>query len=1016
MKQFAFLKHGFAVVSLLVSLITYTLTVQPTVPFWDCGEFTAATVEQQVPHPPGAPLFLMVGKLFHLLPIGDPAVRVNMVSVVASSITVWLLYYIIIMAIQWHRKTEIDSVGAAITVFGSALVGALAFTFSDTFWFNAVESEVYASSSVFVAIVVYLMMRWNEVADQPGHERYLLLLAYLLGLSTGVHLLSILAVFSIVLIVYFRRYSVTPISFAVMGVAALFTFYIVYVVVVQTFPALLAGKLPFKNEALEYSVENSDVVRLLGWGTIIMAAIGAGYGYLKNMRIVALVCSSFVLMFVGYTTYTHILVRSNANPPMNENSPKTLDDLISYLGRDQYGNAPTLLPRRYSQEGRYREGYLKHGKWNPPPMKTVISKDGQLSYSVPDLKGMKLNMSGEMDYLFDYQLNHMYWRYFLWNFVGRTSDIQDSPSWSFGTKQKDVDEINFLNGYAEHFPIRFFYLPFLLGFIGLIYQFKNDPKMALVMFTMFLVMGVVAAFAQNQQDPQPRERDYFYTGSFMVWCLWIGYGIYACIDWAKAVSKPAIAGGIFALGIVAVPVNMGYNGWFIHSRAGNYVPFDYSYNILQSCKPNAILFTNGDNDTFPLWLLQDVYGVRRDIRIVNLSLGNTLWYVNQLKNYEPWGAKKIPLSFKDESLLAKEYSAEALKITVGKAESVSVDISPEVYKEFTNDPAFIAQGKMNYTYTGIPRGEGYTFTIAHQLVNDIIKQTKLERPIYFSMTCGYPGADVYAGLGKFCMLDGMAYRVYPYEVGGEGQKLNADVMEKSLLNCDNTDAYSTTFKYGFKMRNLNNPNVYYDEHHRRYIDNYRTLYIRYADSLLTVNQNEKAIKILDAMNQTLSTKLFPMTYALVSDVATSYKRAGADKQAKEMASIAIAQCKQLEAKPELKKQVAQFVDRLPPTAVMEQMYELMGEFENARGVIREQMRMYPNDPSMEVRLVVIDIDELVEKKQITKAIEKCDEYIVKLQQKNDPRYIQTITSFKMKAEDLRKLAGVSSTVPSRATQ
>jgi len=341
---------GFAVLSFVISCITYTLTVQPTVPFWDCGEFTAAAVQQQVPHPPGAPLFLMLGKLFHLLPFGDDAWRVNLLSVVTSALTVLLLYMITVKVIRNFFTESVDSAGNALIVYGSAFVSAMVYAFSDTFWFNAVESEVYAASNLCVAVVLWLMMVWSERADDEGHERYLLLIAYVIGLSIGVHLLSILTLFSIVLLVYLRKYPVRPLSLLMTLGIGLVIFYVTYILVIMKLPALFAGTLPFfKSEANEYPVTDSALVQILGVGLLVAALWAVWYGYQKQRGVLALGATSFLFIILGYSTYGHLLVRANSNPPMNENKPDNLTKLVSYLGREQYGEAP-MWPRRYKTE------------------------------------------------------------------------------------------------------------------------------------------------------------------------------------------------------------------------------------------------------------------------------------------------------------------------------------------------------------------------------------------------------------------------------------------------------------------------------------------------------------------------------------------------------------------------------------------------------------------------------------------------------------------------------------------
>ncbi len=329
------LYRGFGILAFVVALVTYMITVQPSVPFWDCGEFSAAATWQQVPHPPGAPLFLMIGKIFEIIiPFGELGWRMNLVSVFASALTIWFLYFIIIKVILNFRDKDLSNFGDALAVYGSGLVGALAFTFTDTFWFNAVESEVYATSTLFVAIIIYLMMRWNEEADNPGHERYLLLIAYLIGLSMGVHLLAILTIYGIALLVYFRKYKFNFWSFILMGAIALFMFWFVYKFVLSTLVSMLAG---------------GAFLIFLIFVILALLIYGVYYSKKKEIPILGLASAIFLLLIFGFTTYSHILLRSNANPPMNENEPKNFEKLSRYLGREQYGKQ-LLWPRRTDKD------------------------------------------------------------------------------------------------------------------------------------------------------------------------------------------------------------------------------------------------------------------------------------------------------------------------------------------------------------------------------------------------------------------------------------------------------------------------------------------------------------------------------------------------------------------------------------------------------------------------------------------------------------------------------------------
>lgn len=945
----------FALLSFATAIIVFGLTVQGSVPFWDCGEFSAATVWQQVPHPPGAPLFLMVGKVFEtLIPFGDPGWKINMVSAVSSSFAVLFLYLITVMVIKNFREKAIETIGDALAVYGSAFVGATAFIFSDTFWFNAVESEVYAASTLFVSLIIYLMMRWNEEADNPGHERYLLLIAYLIGLSTGVHLLAILTTFSIVYLVYLRKYETSVQGLILTGIISLVIFFIIYPFIVKWIPALLAGHSPGRNEAHRYNVTDSTVLILVALA-FILGAIGLFIWSIKEKKqLVMLASGGLVFIFLGYTTYTQILIRANANPPMNENSPKEFGDLASYLGREQYGDDASW-PRRVKTEARFTRNYLAkdengdyiYGPWTPPAREEFTTRSGDKAIK---LVYNDVNFGGEMAYLWKYQISHMYLRYFGWNFIGRESDAQDAGVALFAGTNKDIEVYNDLNGYASEFPIRFFALPFIFGLLGFFFHFKEDKKMASLYLVIFLMMGVLAAIAQQQQDPQPRERDYFYTGSFMIWCMWIGLGVYSLItQLSKGKIKAGIAGGLVAISTLLVPVNMAVGGWDIHDRSGNFLPFDYSYNMLQSADKNAIIFTNGDNDTFPVWYIQDVMGVRRDVRLVNLSLGNTLWYVYQLKNERPWGAEKIPLTFPDENLLVDEMDERALRYDFGEAYNLTIPVKREILAKYTSDEQILSRGTFETKFLGEDYGEQggkhiYLFRVQDKLVRDILEQTKFERPVYYSITVG---PDAYCGLEDFFRYEGMLMRICPVrQKAGVGDKIDIDNMAASLLNVDNTDNFSKTPKREFKLRNLNNPDVYFDPVHRRLMNSYRQLYSMLATAYISMrNDKDSALITLNTMNKYISPTQFPMEYDMLYRIAQLYSDAGDKAQATKYAKMGIKRANKIITNKYIRPDIVQYEEMnryLGPYRYSSELYKIAGDYQGAIDVMTKlKMKVEP---------------------------------------------------------------------------
>lgn len=643
----------------IVSLFVLLLTMQPTVSFWDCGEFIASSYGMQVPHPPGTPFFLMLGRLFSMIPLAENVgLRINMLSVLSSAFTILFLYLIAVKVIENFKGKKYESTLDAMFTYLAAAIGALSFCFSETFWFNAVEAEVYAASTFMIAFITWLMILWNERADEPDNEKYLIMIAYLMGLSTGIHLMSLLAMVPVFMTVWFRKYITdeeqlrkTAIYFAINALVGLVV--AIFIWMSET------GNTPPNSET--YKAFDTRFVSIVGVVTLIVIAflnkkifhwnsfyipiiLGgialfavypgfvkyvpwivygiSGNSFTVNIILVVvavtllayfiywtgknekktlnLLFKCFAFAFIGYSTYAMIMIRSNQDTPINLNSPKNMESLYKYVNREQYGDFPTFK-RRFSQEPHQQEIYTKY--------------------------------SSDFDFFWSYQMNHMYNRYLLWNYVGRVSTDQDAGvDWS-----------------------KLFGIPFIIGLFGAYYHFRRDWKMASIFLIMFIFLGWMTAFYQNQQEPQPRERDYFYVGAFFVFSMWIAIGVQGVMDLIREQmkksnsQKPVMAFSVVLL-FALIPLNMMRVNYHINDRSKNYVPWDYSYNMLQSVAPDAILFTNGDNDTFPLWYLQNVEGVRQDVTIANLSLLNTDWYITQLKNTRPFNSQKVPMTLTDEQI------------------------------------------------------------------------------------------------------------------------------------------------------------------------------------------------------------------------------------------------------------------------------------------------------------------------------------------------------------------------------
>jgi hypothetical protein len=569
----------------LASLVTYMATLSPTVAFWDVGEFCAAAFSLQVPHPPGAPLFLLLGRLASMVPlVTDVAARMHIISGFASALTCALLYLLSIRFIAMWRGLPATTYDR-IVVYGSAVVGSLSLTFSPTFWSSAVEAEVYGMSMLFVSGILWLAALWYERADETRGDLSLLLIAYIVGLAAGVHFMAILVLFPVMLFYYFKFHEVSILSLLKFGVTALIVFGIVYPGIVRALPSMLGGK---------FAGIESDFIVFIPFLLVGTALYGVYYSIKKQSRLLNIALLSVLFVVLGFSTYTLVYVRANATPPMNQNDPSTMARFVSYLNREMYGAEP-IVDRRWNKEPVHQAAAAKY--------------------------------TSDFDYFWKYQVVHMYLRYLGWNYVGSEGDWKDA-----GVDWKKL-----------------YGIPLFLGLLGAFYHWWKDPKMATVATATFLVLGLALIINRNFQEPEVRERDYFYVGSFFVFSMWIGIGVLGLLDWIKKKYQPtggsALTGyGLLALAIFFVPVNMLRTNFHGANRNGNYIAWDYSYNVLQTCEQDAILITNGDNDTYPLWYLQDVEGIRRDIRVVSLSLLNMSWYVKQLRNTEPYGARKVPIT------------------------------------------------------------------------------------------------------------------------------------------------------------------------------------------------------------------------------------------------------------------------------------------------------------------------------------------------------------------------------------
>ncbi|MGE5314373.1 MAG: DUF2723 domain-containing protein [Acidobacteriota bacterium] len=872
----------------LISLITYIKTLSDTVVFWDVGEFIAASYYLQVPHPPGSPLFLLVGRLFGLVPFAaDLAVRVHFTSALASALTAMFLYLSIEKLIVLWRGVP-ESTMDKLSFYGASIIGALSLTFSPTFWFNAVEAEVYGASMLFIGLITYLSLRWNERANEPGADKYILLIAYLIGLSLGVHLLALLVFFPFAIIYYFKKYEFSFKGYLIFGAVAVAIFAVIYPGIVKIMPNLLDGEIMIGDEA-----NRSFIWTLIPIAVIAAAIYGIYYSYKAKRSLLNLAFTSFVLIVLGYSTYATVIIRSNARPPMNENNPDTLGRLVSYLNREQYGDAP-IAKRRYSQEPQHQGIYTKY--------------------------------SSDSDFFWRYQMDHMMARYFLWQYAGSEGDWQDA-----GVNWKVLWGI-----------------PFFVGLFGAYYHFKQDRKMWWVFFNFFLLMSVILALYFNMQEPQPRERDYFFVGAFFVFSVWIGIGVLGLIDTVKSMmkneqSQKIAMGGVLVLAVAFVPVNMLRTNYHTADRTGDYVAWDYSYNLLQTCEPDAILFTNGDNDTFPLWYLQDVEGIRQDVRIVNLSLVNTSWYIDQLKNETPHGAKKVPISTPDEEIARiqpMQWEPREMELPVPASVisqyKLSKDIASQaVFPDSGRGTGGVIKFTMPYTMTF---GQIKAIRVQDIITYDIIMTNKWERPIYFAVTST---PDSKLGLDRYFRMDGLAMKMVPFQTPSDEGLIVDSILAANLYNTPKVP--SKTFQRGYLFRGLNNPNVYYDENVTRLVMNYRNSFLRLAlHHLNDTKDNARAVAALDSMESKIPSEVIPMDYRVMYDVANFYHFAGAQQK-----FTLYSQKIEKTIQEMINKGVTEPFTQYNPYYILYSVYQSNGEYDKAIGVLDQIRGRYASLPGIE---------------------------------------------------------------------
>ncbi|MEI6747574.1 MAG: protein O-mannosyl-transferase family [Bacteroidales bacterium] len=934
---------GWAVFTIASSV--YIFTSEPTASFWDCGEYIATGFKLQVGHPPGAPLFQMLARFFSLFAMGNTllvAKMVNTMSALASGFTIMFLFWSITHLARklLPKGTEISG-GSLYTVIGSGLVGSLAYTFSDSFWFSAVEGEVYALSSFFTAIVVWAILRWEEDADTPGSYRWIILIAYLMGLSIGVHLLNLLAIPAITLVFYFRKTEEPKLQ----GVLAalLMSFLILAGIMYGIIPWIvkLAGlsELLFVN-GLGLPFNSGTIIYFLA---LIASIVWALMFFAKRKQVVMhTIILSFLFILVGYSSFLMLVIRANADTPINENRPDDAVNLLSYLNRDQYGTWPLFSGQYYNapmigfKDGNpvYTKDMVK-GKYvvkdynkrsipvYDPSFTTIFPRMWSNSEKVHadqykswgKVKGVPVEVTGDegrkdtlmkpvfsenLRFFFSYQVQFMYFRYFMWNFAGRQNDNQGlgdnlDGNWISGIPFLDNNRLGPQTELPESRDNKghnvFFLLPFILGLAGLYFHINRNYQDSIIVALLFLMTGLAIVVYLNQYSPQPRERDYAFAASFYAFAIWIGLGVFAISDWlGKKLNHRLSAITVSLACLLLVPGLMAKEGWDDHDRSGRYTTTAIGKNYLASCAPNAILFTLGDNDTFPLWYAQEVEGYRTDVRVVNLSYLGTDWYISQM-NRKVYNSEPIPFSLPETLyrtgshdityLMADDSNKEYIELKdifdLLKTDETKLKFDAEggTYDYFPTNDFKITIDKEAVLRSGtLPKSmadsiaDTIKFSVGGRIIQknqlmvlDLLANNNWQRPVYFAITTG---KEAYLGLEDYLQLEGLAYRLVPLKKSKPDDQIgsvNSDILY---------DSYMNRFTWG----GMDNPKVYLDETNRRLIMNFRSNFGILAKALINENKKDSAVAVCDRCLQVMPDASIHYNFSLLP-LAEVYYKAGA---------------------------------------------------------------------------------------------------------------------------------------------
>ena len=1016
MKQYKLVNNLTGWITFLIAAMVYLLTIEPTASFWDCGEFITTGYKLEVGHPPGAPFFMLMANFFTQLG-GSPseaARMVNCMSALMSGACILFLFWTITHLVRKLVIKDENNItrGQLITVMGSGLVGALAYTFSDTFWFSAVEGEVYAFSSLFTAVVFWLILKWEDVADEPHSDRWLILIAYLTGLSIGVHLLNLLCLPAIVLVYYYKK---VPDANAKGSILALIgSMVLVAVVLYGIVPGIVKVggwfellfvntlSMPFNSGVIVYvvllaaclvwgvyeSYTERDKLRMALSFVLTIAMLGIPfYGHGASSVVIGLIVIALLwlylnpktqarikekyrvsartlntallctmMMVIGYSSYALIVIRSTANTPMDQNSPEDIFTLGEYLGREQYGTRPLFYGPAYSSKVALdvKDGYceprigyqgtkfIRKEKTSPDEKDQYIEIPGRFEYEYAqnmlfprmyssahtqqylawqDIKGhdVPYDQCGEMvmvnmptqweniKFFFSYQLNWMYWRYFMWNFAGRQNDLQGFGEIEHGNWITGISFIdNWLIGDQTLVPTElkenkghnvYYCLPLLLGIIGLLWQAYRGQKgiqQFWIVFFLFFMTGIAIVLYLNQTPSQPRERDYAYAGSFYAFAIWIGMGVAGLIrllqHYAKMKELPAAA--LVSIVCLFVPIQMASQTWDDHDRSGRYMCRDFGQNYLMSLQEtgNPIIYTNGDNDTFPLWYNQETEEFRTDARTCNLSYLQTDWYIDQMKR-PAYDSPSLPITWDrseyvegtNEYVPVQPEFKKSIDALYAQAEKEALTGNPEarinVQKEFGENP-YELKNILKYWVRGknpdlrvIPtdsivikvdkdavRRSGMLIpgdTIpdymhislkgkralykSELMMLEMLAESNWERPLYIAVSVGQENQ---LGMSNHFIQEGLAYRFTPFDTNKTGVRIDSEKMYDNLMN---------KFKFG----GIDKPGIYIDENAMRMCYSHRRIFSQLIDQLLREGKDDKARKALDYVEKMIPAENVP---------------------------------------------------------------------------------------------------------------------------------------------------------------